>query len=139
MWALGMDTGRSELWSALSTYFSCPVSISVPAAPATTEFNLSLSAGSCSVAYYDVQQYDTTTNQGWFLLPGLKPANATEAVEGYPGHTYQFQARAHTTSGLVSSWSNATSAVAASATYSHAFKGLYTLDGFGGVNRSDIG
>src|SRR5260370_320464 len=54
IWSLGMDSGRSELWSALSTYFSCPVSVTAPAAPTTTEFSLSLTAGPCSVAYYDV-------------------------------------------------------------------------------------
>ncbi|MHB8612741.1 MAG: glycosyl hydrolase family 18 protein, partial [Candidatus Dormibacteraceae bacterium] len=137
MWALGMDSGRTELWSALSTYFSCPVSVTAPAAPVTTEFGISLSAGSCAVAYYDVKEYDATTNQGWFLLPGLTPSNPTELVEGYPGHTYQFQARAHTTAGLVSSWATATSAVAPAATSSHAFKGLYTLDAYGGVNAND--
>ncbi|MHB8502266.1 MAG: glycosyl hydrolase family 18 protein, partial [Candidatus Acidiferrales bacterium] len=110
IWNLNFGGGAPELWAELNTHFACDVSVSVPASPATTEFSLSLSAGGCSVAYYDVQQYDTTTNQGWFLLPGLKPANPTELVEGYPGHTYQFQARAHSTSGQLGAWSAATSA-----------------------------
>src|SRR5260370_42362878 len=134
-----MDSGRSELWSALSTYFSCPVSVTAPAAPATPEFSLSLTAGPCAVAYYDVQQFDTTTIQGWFTLGPARPSagTANAVVEGYPGHTYQFQARAHTTGGLVSSWNVASSAVAAGAAYSHPFKGLYTLDAYGGISSDD--
>jgi hypothetical protein len=136
MWALGMDSGRMELWSTLHTYFSCPVSINVSSAPTTTEFNIGLTSGTCTVAYYDLQQYDTTTNQGWFTLPRVTPAGgaADQLVEGYPGHTYQFQARAHTTAGLVSSWTSVTTSVAANATYVHPFKGLYTVDSYGGVN-----
>src|SRR5260370_769717 len=115
IWSLGMDSGRSELWSALSTYFSCPVSVTAPAAPTTTEFSLSLTAGPCSVAYYDVQQFDTTTNQGWFTLGQARPSAGTPnaVVEGYPGHTYQFPARPHTTGGLVSSLNVASTTLSA--------------------------
>jgi len=139
IWNLNYGGGAPELWADLNTHFSCQVAISAPAAPTTTEFSLSLSAGSCSVAYYDVQQSDSTANQGWFSLPPATPsgASASEVVEGYPGHTYQFQVRAHTTAGLVSSWSTVSSAVAANATYSHPFKGLYTLDAYGGINSND--
>ena len=136
IWALGYDSGRTELWGALHTHFSCPVTTNLPVSEATTEFNLILTAGTCSVAYYDIQQYDSTSNQGWFGIPSVASAggSATVTVEGYPGHTYQLQARAHTTSGLVSSWTTVSTAVAPTATYSHPFKGLYTLDAFGGVS-----
>jgi len=136
IWALGYDSGRTDLWGALHTHFSCPVTTNLSVTQATTEFNLILTAGTCSVAYYEVQQFDTTNNQGWFGMPAAAPAggSATIAAEGYPGHTYQFQARAHTTSGLVSSWTGVSTAVATTATYAHPFKGMYTLDAFGGVS-----
>src|SRR5258708_5390441 len=139
IWNLNYGGGAAELWADLNTHFSCQASINAPASPATSEFSLSISAGSCAVAYYDVQQFDTTTNQGWFSLAQAKPSTgvATEVVEGYPGHTYQFEARAHTTSGMVASWGMASSAVAAGATYSHPFKGLYTLDAYGGGSPPD--
>ena len=135
IWTLGMDSGRTELWGALHTYFSCPVSLLVPAAPTTTEFTLSLSSGTCSVASYDVQQFDVTNNQGWFNLPS--GPSTTRVVEGYPGHSYIFSARAHTTAGLTSSWNQVSNAVSSTATYAHPFKGLYTVDAFGGVNAAD--
>ncbi len=139
IWNLNYGGGAPELWASLNTHFSCSVSITAPASAATTQFSLGLSAGSCSVAYYDVQEYDTTMSQGWFSLPPAKPsgASATEIVEGYAGHTYQFQSRAHTTSGLVGSWTAASSQVATTATKSHAWSGLYTLDVFGGISTDD--
>src|SRR6267378_3765418 len=54
--------GSPELWSLLNTYFSCPVQLNLPATTATTQISVGLSAGSCSVAYFDVQQSDTTLN-----------------------------------------------------------------------------
>ena len=135
IWALGYDTGRTELWGALHTHFSCPVSIDVPT-PLTTEFKVNISAGTCSVAYYDVQQYNNTTTQGWFGLPRVTPSGGTTTTvaEGYPGQSYQFQARATTTSGLVSSWATITVTVPSTAMYSQPFKGLYTLDPYGGIS-----
>src|SRR5258708_21875578 len=38
---------------------------------------------------------------------------------------------------MVASWGMASSAVAAGATYSHPFKGLYTLDAYGGISSDD--
>src|SRR5258708_27972307 len=38
---------------------------------------------------------------------------------------------------MVASWGMASSAVAAGATYSHPFKGLYTLDAYGGISADD--
>jgi hypothetical protein len=135
IWALGYDTGRTELWGALHTHFSCPVAVDVPATT-TTEFKVNLSAGTCSVANYELQQYNMTTAQGWFGLPRVTPTGVVTSAlaEGYPGQTYQFQARATTTSGLVSSWANFTLTVPTTATYSQPFKGLYTLDPYGGIS-----
>jgi spore germination protein YaaH len=136
IWNLNYGGGAPELWATLNTHFACEVSINVPASPATTEFSVGLSAGTCSVASYDIAQYDSTLSQGWFGLKSVAAsANAgTAVVEGFPGHTYQFEARAHTASGQVGSWSLASTAVATTATFSHPFKGLYTLDAYGGVN-----
>ncbi len=131
IWALGYDGGRQELWSELSTYFSCPTTVTVPNPVTTTEFSVTLSAGTCSVSYYDVMMYDDTLNQGWFPISA---SGATAVAEGFPGHAYQFQARAHSLAGVVSPWSTASTTVASTATQSHPFQGLYTQDAYGGVN-----
>lgn len=131
IWALGYDGGRQELWSELSTYFSCPTTITVPTSETTTEFNVALSAGTCSVASYDVLMYDDTLNQGWFPLTAV---NGTAVAEGFKGHAYRFQARAHSRAGVVSPWVIASTTVASTATDSHLFQGLYTQDAYGGVH-----
>jgi spore germination protein YaaH len=127
IWTLNYGGGAPELWSALNSHFSCPVQITLPASETRTEFNVGLSAGSCSVGAYDIEQYDSTQNHGWYPLKGA-------VVQGFPGYTYTFRARAHSTSGLVSGWSTASTTVAATATYSHPFKGLYTQDAYGGIS-----
>jgi hypothetical protein len=58
-------------------------------------------------------------------------------VDGYPGHTYQFQVRARSVSGVVGSWSTASTQVSAGATRTHPWSGLYVLDGYGGIDASD--
>ena len=139
LWNLNLGGGAPELWSLLSTYFSCPVTPTAPSSPATTEFGVSLAAAGCSVAYFDVEQYDSTLNQGWYALRPVRASGSTgsEVVEGYPNHAYQFRARAHSTAGVISAWSTVTSTVAANAAYSHPFKGFYTLDGYGGIHTND--
>ena len=57
-----------ELWSTVSTYFSCPVTINLAASQTSTQFSVPLTAGSCAVAYFEVRQYDSTLNQGWLTL-----------------------------------------------------------------------
>ncbi len=139
IWTLNYGGGAPELWSALGTYFSCPVSANLTATQSTTEFSIGLSSGSCSVAYYEVQQWDTTLNQGWFPIGNAAPANGTASmvVEGFQGHAYQFLARAHTTGGLVSSWANFSTTVSPTASLSHPFHGLYTMDAWGGVHTDN--
>jgi spore germination protein YaaH len=132
--------GLPELWALINTYFACPVVLTVPASETTTQFSLSMSAGSCSVAYFDLQQFDTTLNQGWFAVRRVVGSGGTASVnvDGYAGHTYQFRAMAHSTGGVDSSWSQPVStAVSGTATASHPFVGLYTLDGWGGVHGDD--
>lgn len=128
--------GSPELWSALSTYFSCPVTVTLPTTATTTEISVGLSAGSCAVAYFDLQQYDGTLNQGWFDLKAVAGSggSGSAVANGFQGNTYQFRARAHTTGGLVSAWTAATTTVATTATLSHPFKSLFTLDSSGGVH-----
>ena len=127
IWTLNYGGGSAALWSALNTYFSCPVQVTLPASMTTTQFTLGLGAVNCSVAYYEVQQFDTTQNKGWYPLKSA-------VAQGFPGHAYQFRVRAHTAAGLVSGWSFASTTVAAGATFSHPFKGLYTLDDYGGIH-----
>jgi spore germination protein YaaH len=141
IWNLNYGGGAPELWSTLNSYFSCQASITPLANPvSTTEWTLGMSAGSCAVASYDLQQFDSTTNQGWFNLGPFPPTGATTnvVVDGYPGHTYQFEARAHAANGIVGPWGPiAGTSVSGNATYSHPFKGLYTLDAYGGINPDD--
>src|SRR5437899_3049676 len=127
IWTLNYGGGSAALWSALNTYFSCPVQVTLPASVATTQFTLGLAAVNCSVASYEVQQFDTTQNKGWYPLKSA-------VAQGFPGHAYQFRVRAHTAAGLVSAWSFASTTVAADATFSQPFKGLYTLDDYGGIH-----
>jgi hypothetical protein len=127
IWTLNYGGGARELWSALNTYFSCPVGVTVPSPVTTTEFSIGLSAPNCSVASYEVQQFDSTQNKGWY------PLRSTVA-EGFRGYTYQFRARPHTGGGLVGQWSYATATVAADAVKSHPYSGVYTLDDYGGIH-----
>jgi spore germination protein YaaH len=138
LWNLNYGGGAPELWSLLSTYFACVVNVAPPAPPVTTEFTVSLSAGKCAVASYDIQQYDSTLNTGWYPLIATVPAggNATAVAEGLPGYAYQFRARAHSTAGFVGGWSTASTTVATTATWTHAYKGLYTLDAYGGISAN---
>jgi hypothetical protein len=139
LFTLDYGGGAPELWSTLSTYFSCPVIPNVVATQPTTEFSIGLSSGSCSVAYYEVQQWDVTLNQGWFPIGNVAATNsaASMVVDGFQGHDYQFAARAHTTGGLVSSWANFSTTVSPTATAAHPFKGLYTMDAWGGVHTDN--
>ena len=136
LFTLDYGGGSPELWALLSTYFSCPVFMTVPATESTTQFSVTLSAGSCSVAYYDFQQIDSTLGQGPFALAPVGPAGNAVA-EGYRGHTYQLYARAHSTGGVVSAWEGAITTVSPTATKSHAWSGLYTLDSYGGIHLAD--
>jgi hypothetical protein len=130
--------GSPELWAALSTYFSCPVTITLPATSTTTGLNVGLSAGTCAVAYFDVEQSDTTLSQGWFAVRSTASGSTGTAItDGYSGHSYQFRARAHSKAGVVSSWAYASTLVSTTATKSHPWSGLYTLDGYGGVSLED--
>ena len=138
LWNLNLGGGAPELWSTLSTYFSCPIIASAPASPATTEFTVSLNAGGCSVASFEVEQYDASLNQGWFAPVTVINSGSTGSavVDGYPGHSYQFRARAHSSAGVIGSWSMTSTTVASNATYSHPFKGFYVLDGYGGMHAA---
>jgi len=139
IWNLNYGGGATELWSLLHTYFSCPVSINLPASETSTKFSVPLDAGSCSVASFDLQVYDSTLNQGWFgVTSKLTSSSAgTASAWGYVGHTYQFRARAHSIAGVVGAWTTVTTQVSTTATLSEPFSGMYTLDADGGVNSAD--
>src|SRR5713226_3350161 len=126
LWNLNYGGGAPELWSLLSTYFACVVSIGVPASETTTEFNVPLSAGGCTSSSFEVQQQDLTLNQGWFTLK-------SPVAQSFPGDSYQIRARALSANGVTGTWTVASTSVAANATLSHQFRGLYTLDAYGGV------
>jgi spore germination protein YaaH len=136
IWTLNYGGGAPELWAALNTYFACPVQVALPASQKTTEFSLGLSSGSCSVTSFEVEQFDNTRGHGWYPVKSALTSNSSgrAIAEGFPGYSYQFRARAHSSGGFVGAWSTVSTSVAATARYSHPFKGLYTLDGFGGVS-----
>jgi spore germination protein YaaH len=139
MWNLNYGGGAPELWATLSTYFACPVTINIAATQSTTQFSVPISAGSCAAQSFEMQEFDSTSNQGWFSLPTVAASNgaATALVDGFANHTYQIQVRARTASGVTGGWATATTQVAANATKSHPFTGVYLLDGWGGLNRAD--
>jgi len=140
IWSLNYGGGAPELWSTLASYFaSCSVSINVPTTQATTHFAIALNASPCAVTSFDIQQFDSTYNQGWFPLTSVPAANgvANPAAEGYPGHTYQLRVRAVSAGGVAGPWTTAGTQVLANATKSHPWSGLYVLDAFGGLAPED--
>jgi spore germination protein YaaH len=139
IWNLNYGGGAPELWSALSTYFSCPVNFNLPATETTTQFTVGLTAGGCKISSYDLQEFDSTLNEGWWNVRVVLAGDGTGSalVQSYRGHTYQLRARAHSAAGVVSSWSQGSTSVDPAATLSHPFAGMYTLDAFGGINSAD--
>ena len=133
--------GAAELWSEISNFFSCPVTVNAPATSSTTAFNFGLTAGTCSVAYFEAQVHDDTLNQGWEPLTPIAASagNGTGTAFGYAGHTYDVRVRAHTTQGIVSAWAFGTTAIASTATNSQPYSGLLSLDAYGGVHANDSG
>ena len=136
IWTLNYGGGDYWLWATLNTYFSCPASIVAPATSATVSYTIQLSAGSCNAAYYDVQLYDQTLKQGWFQVRQVSSTAATVSttLAGFPGHTYQVRARAHSTGGVIGPWAFANVAIASNATFAGKYKAIYTADAFGGVS-----
>ena len=136
IWNLNYGGGAPELWALLNTYFACPVSITLPATEAATEFSVDMATGTCSAAKVEVQEFDSTLNQGWFSLgtASISAGAAHLTAEGYRGHSYEFRARAYASSGIVGTWTTASTAVAPTATMSHPFSGAYTLDAYGDVS-----
>jgi uncharacterized protein YkwD len=137
VWTFGV-TGDNTIVAPAA----CPTSLTIAATQSTTEFNVSPTTSGCYVSAFEVQQFDTTLNQGWFGIGTGAPTSgsATAVAEGYPGHTYQFRARAHLAGGLVDAWTAvATTQVLSTATNPHPFSGLYTMDVYGGVNADASG
>jgi spore germination protein YaaH len=135
IWTLNYAGGVPEVWSLLDTYFACNTQIATAASSSTTEFSVSLSSGRCTTSYFEVQDYDATLKQGNFRLGNAPVTGGTASmkVQGFPGHTYNVFARAHSTGGATGPWASVQVAVSPSATYSHPWKALYTVDAFGGL------
>ena len=129
-WTFGVNSSNTL------TGTTCTTSVNLAATQSTTAFTVGASAGTCAVAYYEFQQFDTTLNEGWFGLPAVG-SSGNLAVQGFQGHTYQFQARAHLAGGLVTPWAQGTTVVSPTATSAHPWSGLYTLDAYGGVHLAD--
>jgi len=135
IWTLNYAGGVPEVWALLDTYFECSTQITAGSSQSTSEFSLSLSSGSCSTSYFELQQYDATLKQGKFQLTNAKASGgaATAKVQGFLGHTYDISARAHSTGGAPGPWATLQVSVTSTGTYSHPWKALYTVDAYGGL------
>ncbi|MHB8571518.1 MAG: glycosyl hydrolase family 18 protein [Candidatus Dormibacteria bacterium] len=149
IWALGYDTGRTELWDELRQKFlqdttaPTPSIDNPPASPSTTGFQVTFSAtdygsgvrtfalqvGTGSGPWLDWTSVGVDHYSGGAAYGGL-------TFYGIRGQSYSFRLRAIDYAGNVSGFSAASTAAAvgSSATLSNTFAGLYTLDGFGGVH-----
>jgi GH18 family chitinase len=149
LFALQYGANAPELWDTLGTHFTHPFALAaVDAAPATTNYVVTAGAYYGGViSSFDLVSYDLTAGTGAFLERAGIPAVAAGSgswtgpttVYGYPGHHYQYMARAWSYNGLVSAWSALVDAtVATTATNSLPFKGMYWLrnDGFMRSNTS---
>ncbi len=139
IWNLNYGGGAPELWATLNTAFACPVSMQVSNPTNSNEFTVLASAGSCGASSFDIQGIDITLNLGnvsWFQLKASPPANgsSTAVVDGFPGHTFVFQARVRTIYGTTGSWAQVTTTLAPNASLKYGFTGLYMLDAYGGVH-----
>jgi spore germination protein YaaH len=136
IWTLNYGGGAPELWAALSTYFLCAVTVQVAATQPTTAFNVGISATGCSVAKFQLQQQDVTANDGVIAIGTVTSVGSagTTVVNGYPNHTYQIQARAVSTGGVVGPWATASTSVALDASYANPFKGLYSANAYGALS-----
>ena len=116
------------------------LTLTLSAQQLSTQFTAGMSGGTCSGASYEVQQYDSTLSKGWYplaTLQSLGSSAASEVVQGFPAYGYQLRVRLHCGSGSVGSWVAASTAVSTSASWSHPFKSVYTMDGYGGLHAAD--
>jgi spore germination protein YaaH len=139
IWNLNYGGGAPELWSTLSNYFACPVNITISNPTNTNEFSLGLASGGCAATAFEVQSTDTTLNIGPYALSPTAPVNgsATAAVDGFPGDSFSFRARALAPSGVTGTWSTATTTLAGNASLTHGFRGLYSLEAYGGIHPAN--
>jgi len=139
IWNLNYGGGAPELWSTLSTYFACPVGMTVSNPSNTNEFSLSLSSGTCIASSFEVQATDTTLNVGSYPLKATAPSSgvASATVDGFPGDSYQFRARVIGANGITGPWATGTATLASNASLTHGFRGLYVLDAYGGVQPAN--
>jgi len=132
-WSFGVTSDYS-----ITSAQACPVTLgALVATESTTQFSVSASVSNCTASSIAFEQFDVTINEGWFSVGGVAPVagTSTQVANGYRGHTYQFRARALSGGGLVGPWSVVGSTqVSPTATLSHPYSGMYTLDGFGGVD-----
>ena len=137
IWALGYDSGSSDLWNEIALKFSVThaPSATVAALPGTessTGFGVSWTTnpGSPPAAYYVLWAQDGGGPWVRYLT-----AEATSCTAfGFPGHTYAFYVEAIGGNGYDSggpSSAQATTTVSASATRSTPFTSLYGVAGNG--------
>jgi acid phosphatase len=144
--ALGLQTMSSNDAGAAtmndlfaSTATTCIVTITANTAQPNADFTASVS-DTCPTSDFQVAQFNQTLGQGWFSVADVPAVasngtwTATPSIHGYPGNTYQLKVRAHSGSSF-SSWTTAaTTSVNSGAAFTRPFKGVYTIDAYGGLS-----
>ena len=127
----------NDLFSASAP--SCTLTITTLQSQSTADFTAAVS-DTCAASVFHIGQFNQTLNQGWFSGTDVPATTSngvwtgTASLHGYPGTTYLLKTRA-TSGGATGSWtSSATTSVASTATFSRPFKGIYTIDAYGGVS-----
>ena len=147
IFTLNYGGGAPELWCDLRDHFSAghvPAGATVDAQQTSTAFTLGFAAGQgCGVSAFDLQEQDTTIGQPWTdMVANMAPTaylnqtySGTLTINGFPDHVYQFRVRTRDGHGYIGAWSPPVSTwVLPGATPAHPFRGMYTLDAYGGVS-----
>ncbi|HMC69684.1 MAG TPA: alkaline phosphatase family protein, partial [Mycobacteriales bacterium] len=133
----GGDASASPMNDLLLAPACAAAGASAASTATTTQFQVQLSTGGCAASAFDVSERDVTLNGAWYAMPSVAAASdaATVEVDGFAGHSYQYRVRTRSSSGATGAWASPLSVVvSSSATESHPWRGLYTLDQFGGVH-----
>ena len=147
IFTLNYGGGAPELWCDLRDHFSAghvPASATVDAQQTSTAFTLTYAAGQgCGVSAFDLQVQDTTIGQPWIdVAVNIAPTtyvnqtySGTLTINGFSDHAYQFRVRTRDGHGYIGAWSPPVSTwVLPGATPAHQFRGMYTLDAYGGIS-----
>jgi hypothetical protein len=140
IWALGYDDGHTELWDLIASHVNvshAPVAhVTAPAGPLnSTAFGVSWGVDGGSVPATSYRIWSSEDGGAW--VAWLSTAATSATFHGFAGHGYAFYAEAFGAGGYGSGAPNGstpaqpTTQIAAGATRSQPFTGLYAVDGYG--------